>query len=709
MKKRHLFILLSVMFVLVGCTSVDRNDSDTEMDEKYSIESVENSEVDDMAQSIKKGFLGETDLSFYGVEKVDDNPWGYNAGLYDIDQLGQCLFLTPDTAVNIITTVENKSYFHFTYGIYPDVKETSDGAEIWIDIYRENEDEVDSSEKIIVASDSEWENYDIDISDYRNEKIKIVVRCLAGESENRDADWVLLRNINMSNQKYNKYWKSVHYFADEWPLNFWNSEWDDIDNQFERIKNDEFNSIILVVPWREFQPSVNPITYNQEVFKRLDMIVSAAQKHDLGVVVRIGYTWDFYDDTDDILERYYQLVGDETVQKAWYDYVATLYKSLSKHDNFWGGFITWEDFWNVTYLTQNCSEEERSKKAEFLGFTNWLKQNYTLDEINRKFAKNYTDFTDVKIPNNDEPMKSLWYEWYDSFLYELLQNSQKYFYNLSMEVRTDWDLVNNSNGEQEWYDHTAMYPCGESDYTSAMYGIPQGCLNQGERLDSDSALEKTNYILSSVGANTQGKKIYVEQFLFTDNTLKFSQNAQIEDCDIPKYLENVDEILKNYTMGYGIWTYKDYRSNMIYNAQFALGLNGWRKEGNVLVKQINGSKKAYLEKGSSLEQIIESSRNHYKLDTYIFEMDVQSEEKSTIFVNIGNQQLSISVNKGNNKIHEEIAAQDDYNILIKPMGDCYIDNVKLYSFVQKGKLYNESGEEDECIKSIRILNSKLEK
>lgn len=54
------------------------------------------------------------------------------------------------------------------------------------------------------------------------------------------------------------YLKSVTYFGDEWVLNFWNSETDHLEKDLEQIREDGFNSIILVVPWREFQPEMTP-------------------------------------------------------------------------------------------------------------------------------------------------------------------------------------------------------------------------------------------------------------------------------------------------------------------------------------------------------------------------------------------------------------------------------------------------------------------
>lgn len=86
------------------------------------------------------------------------------------------------------------------------------------------------------------------------------------------------------------YLKSVTYFGDEWPINYWGSEDENMDAHFEQIKADGFNSIILVIPWREFQPADGNVEFNQAAFDKLHKVMNCAEAHDLWVTLRIGYT-----------------------------------------------------------------------------------------------------------------------------------------------------------------------------------------------------------------------------------------------------------------------------------------------------------------------------------------------------------------------------------------------------------------------------------
>lgn len=101
-------------------------------------------------------------------------------------------------------------------------------------------------------------------------------------------------------------------------------------------------------------------------------------------------------------------------------------------------------------------------------------------------------------------------------------------------------------------------------------------------------------MLGNIHNYNNGKGLYIDQFLFTDNTVGFEYNAQLLDEEKPIYLEAIVPVLKNMSMGYGIWTYRDYGDNKLYNAQFALGDKGWTLTGSGRVEERGGSMAAVL-------------------------------------------------------------------------------------------------------------------
>ena len=138
--------------------------------------------------------------------------------------------------------------------------------------------------------------------------------------------------------------RSATYYSDDWVVNFWNSESVHMDQELAQIAADGFNNIILCVPWREFQPGLAPCSYEVYAWEKLDRVMEAAARQNLSVMLRVGYTWD-YGANEDVLDRYTRLFYDQTTWNGWIKYVEKLYEEASDHENFCGGFLTWEDFW----------------------------------------------------------------------------------------------------------------------------------------------------------------------------------------------------------------------------------------------------------------------------------------------------------------------------------------------------------------------------
>lgn len=167
------------------------------------------------------------------------------------------------------------------------------------------------------------------------------------------------------------YLKSATYYSDDWIINFWNSESKNMDAELAQIRKDGFNNIILVVPWREFQPGTSPCTYNDYAWEKLDRVMEAAAAQNLSVMLRVGYTWD-YAGKDNVLERYKKLMYDESTRNAWMEYVSRLHERALAHENFCGGFLTWEDFWNYTDSSASVGRTKEGKyQAQLIGYSDY--------------------------------------------------------------------------------------------------------------------------------------------------------------------------------------------------------------------------------------------------------------------------------------------------------------------------------------------------
>lgn len=702
MRKKKIVLSLIICFMtfgeIMGCSAINKDISTT-------IESVPSDEnIDTECYQTWQDYK----VSFENAVATSDNPWGFTAGIIDTDTDGKCLFITPNTAVEMYDLTEKES-LPLQFMIHPWVAKDSDGAGVVV-WYLDKDDNILGQEEISVSNSDKWKNFEIDLKQYQGiAKVKLL--CNNGANNDDTSDWVIIKNNNEYNSDFAKsgYVKSATYFADEWPINFWNSEMDNLPADLAQIKSDGFDSIIIVIPWREFQPSTNPIEYNDYAFERLDDVMRAADEIGLDVYARIGYTWDYYNDNNEYIhDRFLNLLGDEKTLEAWIDYAQHLYETLKNYDNFKDAFLTWEDFWGNLAVCDIEDEQKRNDYATFIQYRDWIKDNYSLEEYNKNFSTKFASYDDIPVPYRDEPAMEAMYEFYDEYLNQLLRNTQNVFPNISMEVRMDADLVTNVDGSQMYYSHQSTYGCEKSDYTATMYGIPMGCENKGERITAGDALEHTNYILSNLLSLNQGKPVFVEQFLFMDNTPKFSYNAQIIEDEIDDYLESVSGTLLQHTAGYGIWTYRDYVNNMIYNNGFSLDSLGWDVNGEVEFEQIGDSTVCHVNRGDMLEQIVPDIRNHFDQDKYTVSFDIlDCNNPAQMEITVGDETKTVNVSK-DEKIEVNFDKSSSFNFSLKIIdGDFCIDNIRLYSFVQEGHLYDIDNNEMEYIDNIRNLNRKL--
>lgn len=649
-----------------------------------------------------------------GKTESEEYPFGYNVGYIEDEKVEKAVLITPNTSIEISGTVLGKSSLNMIFGLHPWVAMESDGALLNVSIVSE-----EICRDFVFHVDGRIQTEQISLAQFadRQIQVKLYVTNEAGRDEN--CDWVILQEFSFLNGDFQgkqaeisemDYVRSATYFADEWPLNFWNSEMDHLDDDMNQIKNDGFDSIILVIPWREFQISTRPVKYSDYAFQKLDDIMKSAKKSHLNVYVRIGYTWDYYSDTgQNIVDQFCSLMGDQELQTAWFAYVEKMYTVLSTYDNFKEGFLTWEDFWNNLGVCDEVDEEIRVEKADFIGYQKWVKDNYSLSEYNQKYTVMYGAYEDIPVPQRDEPAMEAMYAFYDNFLNMLLKQSQERFPNLSMEVRMDWDVIYRSDNTLDYYKHTDTFSCMDSDFTVTMYGIPMGFENIGEKVGYREAMEKTQYILQQFRQQNGGKPVYIDQFIFADNTPKFKNNAQIRNQEINDYLVNVKDILLEFSDGYGIWTYRNYCTNMLYNSQFALGTLGWEASGGVVAETSGNSNVCMLKRGQRICQTVPEIRNHFDSEKYQFQFEVvRLDAPGLIKVSVGNNTQEIEIMQ-TGKVSLDFEKNESFDVAIETV-DCElaIDNLKLFSQVQQGFLYDENNNELQCCTGIRNLNAGLQ-
>lgn len=501
------------------------------------------------------------------------------------------------------------------------------------------------------------------------------------------------------------YLKSVTYFGDEWPINYWGSEDKDMAANFAKIKADGFNSIILMVPWREFQPNDGEQEFNPAAFERLDQVMRCAAEYDLWVVLRIGYSWDYYGKSE-VPARYAGVVSEDgSDRQLWLRYCDAIYQAVSSHPNYHSGFITWEDFWDYVHnMSRNYSKPQMVKMAWTSGYQDYLKERYSLEYLSQMYGENISDYSKVYIPFRNMEAAALFFEFYDHMLNGLLAQSQTVFPGLSMEVRCDGDPVYLRDRSMYYYSHEATYPCEGAEYSALMYSVSLGQRNESDRISAESALIAMDHNMNSLMAKS-GKKFFAEQLLYMDTTEEFSFNTQIHEEETDDFVRSVSPILRKTTMGYGLWVYRNYVNNCVYNNQFGLGTTGWKFYRNGSVEDVNGNKMAHLGEHGIMGQDLNgrmAGRSTIHVELYA-EPELHNAELS---VTIGEKTQKVVVNQpGTYKL--EIPWTSNYNLSISSDKGVYLDDIRVYTYEQFGRIYGKDGEEQDLADDFRFLNSQL--
>lgn len=524
------------------------------------------------------------------------------------------------------------------------------------------------------------------------------------------AAWIFLCGFDVKNHDYTEkpeYLKSATYYSDDWVVNFWNSESPNMDQELAQIAKDGFNSIILALPWREFQPQTSPVSYNSYAWRKLDKVMKLAEKNGLWVELRVGYTWDYYSQ-ESVLPRYQGLLYQESTREAWLDYAKTVYEKASSHPNFYGGFLTWEDFWNFVDSAGSMGPGNNSvRMAEIVGFRDYMKNNYTLEEVREFYGSEIDSYDSIYLPLREDKAFLCFYRFYDDFLNKLLADTQTVFPDLSMEVRLDVDPVTDGAGGFTGAEHYSTFPCGSSSYTSLMFGVPMGQQNEGEVIGAEEALAQFNSFLDLAGFYNGGKPLYVDQLLFMDTTEEFAHNASIEAEQRPLFLTSLGPVLKEKTMGYGLWTYRNYTNNLVFNSQFGLDGKEWiLGRGSSIVNRKNNKMAKLSGKGSQISQNIGTRGGSRQNKNIKVRLNADSESLSTVIVTLGNVSKLVNV-KGSTQVELDFGELDFTKITIACDDEVFLDNINVYTYEQDGQLYGLDGEELSCIEAVRALNDSL--
>lgn len=511
---------------------------------------------------------------------------------------------------------------------------------------------------------------------------------------------------------------AAFYFGQASPLNFWNSDLSGAPATFTQMKQEGFNAVELAVPWGEFQPGIDPPTYNTTAFKRLDSLISLAESMKLQVILRLSYSVDV-DPADQDTNRFLTVFGNQTVYKAWLAYISKVRQNTARFPNIKIGELSWEDFWApIEYAQANTSPSEALQLATESGFRPWLEQHYSLAQLSSLFGTTFTSWSQVPVPLNTQPAFQLLYQFDDwAIVNRFFVPASKRFPGLNLEARVEYDAFYNGSTQVGLYSHSDTFRLPGTNYIG-MYFEPYMSDPSTDPVETvsqaTSALQAT---LSSMQSRSGGLPLFVFEFEVVSNSLQIAGAPGLPTSSVPQFIVASAPLLHQYTIGYSLWTYRDYNQSPIYNPSFSLGTAGWKVSGSVRSSSSSAGSRLSMRAGSSVTQYFDDEilgGTSQEPLTVSFAASAPAGSSSTITVGLaGAAPQTVTVNGGTQTYQVQVPTSDlpvgsaSGQLTLAASAPVTITNVQVYNFTQLGDIYSTTGAPESGASALPTLNQQL--
>ena len=270
---------------------------------------------------------------------------------------------------------------------------------------------------------------------------------------------------------------------------------------------------------------------------------------------------------------------------------------------------------------------------------------------------------------------------------------------LALEVRIDKDLIHDGD-DSYWAEHDLGL--SDDQLRGSYWGAYSGAANQGELLTATEALKNFNHMLNEVSDNGKNINHIVEQFNFVDNTPGFvGHHAQIDVPEIPGFLEGAAELLKQKSRGYSLWAYRDYPDSSLYNASFELGSRGWDFQDNLnIITNDDGDLALLMQDGTEISQTFQPFERFIGLTpseqvTFCANFKRPLEPADITLSLNGTVMATLTVSDASNQcaiMDAQPFKQTTIVFSISSDSEIEVDDIQLYSFVQKLNVYDKNGQ-----------------
>lgn len=461
--------------------------------------------------------------------------------------------------------------------------------------------------------------------------------------------------------KTNLEFKIINYLGDYGTANFWSNITDiNISEDLKFIKEKGFNTVLLMIPYCAFKPSLD--SFENKYEQTLQNVLTVAEEHDIHVIFRIGYLWESSFDQERTLERYIDMFskykdGNKSVyEDDFINYVNHFYDNYS----FLHMMISWEDFfWPINFYNLTRNNDNQENERETIAFMEYL-----LGRIGYK---------------------------------------EKLF----VEQRTngDFNKINYNPAVSYAYYNTYNIQSWDDDYIDKNFG--RGILISESMLIEKQFIEWLSRMKQELNLNKENKLI-IDQFNIIDNTFsddddhqEFNVTKQKLLCDESNLEEVMDflvPVIKNNIYGIGFWSLWSTYAGHVYNGTFKFGAEGWDTDGQI----INGD----LLLNSS--NYVASNLGYVRLDSnrkWNILLEYSSAEDAKILISFNNTSQVVNLSPADNrKEFFSYAIIQDRGLKIEVVsGRVAIHRIDCFNIMHKSILFDENREsvfDFPCIKDL---------
>lgn len=496
--------------------------------------------------------------------------------------------------------------------------------------------------------------------------------------------------------------RAVHYFGDGWPINCWSTMTpQQARRDFATIAEDGFNTVILVVPWRGFQVEQFPPRYEDAYFKLLKQLLKEAARAKLWVILRVSYSHHICDEARLISKHLTAgFLTDAAFEAPWLHYLRRLRRLTRFHANLYGSFICWEEFWHGLMRFTEESQETRKALAAKTGYCDFMADKESI------------------IPLVSSPEFEHYQRFINTRLRDIFELGASQLPRLGYEFRVDKDPLHNLDGSVSWLANDYLLDSSDTRYS---YWAPFiGAANEGEQLSAEQALALLDYNLDEQTGQGRDRKLIIDQFNFVDDTFKYTgQNARLALDQIPTFLDQCAEHLPRYCQGYGIWAWRDYHQNHLFNPGFHMGLRGWRSHGGVVGEGALTEDGLCLQEGDELGQDFGGASHgmHRKYKTGSAELHVYLAAPVQVMLEAsldGENYVPLMSDGGGSQHYCELPIDDPvygargalFRLRVQ-RGSGVIRSVSLFQYAYRVGIREVGGEAGPFLEPLRSLNQKL--